>query len=112
MIREQLRRGSVFIRSLVKEVGATLVAANLYPLGLFENDIEARKHSKLAKNPRPILLVHGIIHNRSAFFSLKRRMQRLGWENIFTINYNTFHGNVLQMVEELSHKIDRVMART
>ena len=63
-------------------------------------------------NPRPIVLVHGIIHNRSAFVQLKRRMQKLGWMNVFTINYSTFHGNVLQMVEELAEKVDKVIETT
>lgn len=107
-----LKVGKIILKGAVKEVGAALVAANLYPFGWFGSDSESKKHSKLAHNPRPILLVHGIIHNRSAFITLKRKLERLGWENIYTMNYSTVHGNVLQMVEELSAKVDAIRERT
>lgn len=100
------------MNNALREVGATLVAANLYPFGLFGTDEALKKHSKLAHNPRPIVLVHGIIHNRSAFLTLQNRMRKLGWENIYTINYSTFHGNILQMVEELSERVNSVLAKT
>src|SRR5580698_2683879 len=109
MMVNRFKKGTRFVRGTLREIGANLVAAQLYPLGLFEKKEIARKHSNLAKNPRPVLLVHGIIHNRSAFMHLKRRMEKQGWENVFTMNYSTFHGNVLQMVEELSRKIEVVM---
>jgi pimeloyl-ACP methyl ester carboxylesterase len=43
---------------------------------------------------------------------MKRRLEHAGWENVFTMNYTTFHGNILQMVEELGAKIDSVMKKT
>ncbi len=113
MIGQKIKRGKRIIHGTLRELGANLVAAQLYPLGLFqERKVVAHKHSKLAKNPRPIILVHGIIHNRSAFIRLKRKMEKQGWENIFTLNYSTFHGNILQMVEELSRKVEMVMKKT
>jgi triacylglycerol lipase len=115
VVSKRFRRGTRIVRSAIKEIGAHLVAAQLYPLGLFEQNEQTLKHPRTAKtaiNPRPILLVHGIIHNRSAFVRLKRRMEKLGWVNVFTMNYSTFHGNILQMVEELSRKINVVMKKT
>jgi triacylglycerol lipase len=109
---KRLKKGHRLVQGTVREIGANLVAAQLYPLGFFERKEVAYKHPKLAKNPRPILLVHGIIHNRSAFMSLQRRMEKVGWENVFTMNYNTFHGNILQMVEELGRKIEMVLKKT
>ena len=106
------------MRCTVKEIGAHLVAAQLYPLGLFEGGEHHLKHpvkqprKGKALNPRPIILVHGIIHNRSAFVRLKRRMEKMGWVNVFTLNYSTFHGNILQMVEELARKTDMVLKKT
>lgn len=112
MVVNRLKRSSRFVRGTIREISANLVAAHLYPLGLFEKKEAAHKHTQRAKNPRPILLVHGIIHNRSAFMSLKKKMEKQGWENVFTMNYSTFHGNVLQMVEELGRKIEMVMKKT
>ncbi len=112
MVVGRIKKGSRFVRGTIREIGANLVAAQLYPLGLFEKNEVARKHTKLAINPRPVLLVHGVIHNRSAFVRLKNRMEKQGWENVFTMNYSTFHGNILQMVEELGRKIELVMKKT
>jgi hypothetical protein len=114
MLSSKIKRGSRIVRGTIKEIGAHLVAAQFYPLGFFERGEEPSVHRRRPKgaNPRPILLVHGIIHNRSAFVRLKRRMEKRGWVNVFTLNYSTFHGNVLQMVEELSRKVDLVMKRT
>jgi pimeloyl-ACP methyl ester carboxylesterase len=43
---------------------------------------------------------------------LKRRLEKLGWENIHTVNYSTFHGNVLQMVEELGKRVEEIRKST
>ncbi len=96
----------------LREIGATIYAANLYPLGIFEKKVEPRIHPKMAHNPRPVLLVHGIIHNRSAFVTLKRRLEHLGWENIYTMNYRTSHGHIFRMVEDLGHKVDSILKKT
>ncbi len=107
-----IKKGKMIFSSALSEVKANLVAINLYPLGLFEVKQASRKHSVRSKNPRPILLVHGIFHNRSAFISLKRRMQKEGWDNIYTLNYSTSHGNILQMVENLSDRVDDIIKKT
>jgi triacylglycerol lipase len=111
-LSKEIKKGRKILRGTIKELGAHLVAAQLYPLGFFEVGEVPAPHKETARNPRPVLLVHGIIHNRSAFVRLKRRMEKLGWVNIFTLNYSTFHGNVLQMVEELGRKVDMVMRKT
>jgi triacylglycerol lipase len=112
MVLRRLRKGSKVIRGAVREIGANLVAARLYPLGLFEKNELGTPHTHVSKNPRPILLVHGVIHNRSAFMRMKNNMEKKGWDNIFTMNYSTFHGHILQMVEELGEKIEMVMNKT
>lgn len=108
----QLRKGSYFCRGAIKEVGANLVAARFYPFGLFEKSEKGRPHPALSQNPYPVLLVHGVVHNRSAFVKLQRDLEGAGWENIFTLNYSTIHGNILQMVEELAAKIEMVLKKT
>ena len=104
--------GTRILHRTIKEVGAHVVAFNLYPIGLFEVETEPHRHSKQAINPRPLLFVHGVIHNWSAFLSLKRRLTKLGWENLYTFNYGTVHNNVLQMVDLLGEKVDQVMRET
>ncbi len=109
---QKLKRSKRIIKSTLTEMGANLVAFHLYPLGFFEKSQAPRKHSSHSKNPRPILLLHGIFHNRSAFISLKHRMQKEGWDNIHTFNYSTTRGNVLQMVEMLAKKVQEILDTT
>ena len=77
------------------EMASHLLAVNLYPLGVMrgrEQRVDA--HPIHAPNSRPILLVHGVVHNPSAFFRLKKFLLRKGFKNIFTVNYSTRHGSL------------------
>ncbi len=94
------------------EIVANLKAINMYPLGLIQDNKSGYKHPRHSVNPRPILLVHGIVHNRSAFHSLKRRLQKQGWHNIYTINYTTSYGSLGSMVGQLSKRVDEVLRVT
>ena len=111
-LTETVKLGSKIMRRAAREAGAYAVAVNLYPLGIFERQTVSRRHTKFAVNPRPILFVHGIIHNWSAFYLLKRRMTGLKWENLYTFNYNTIQSGILQMVEDLGRKVDHVLKET
>jgi triacylglycerol lipase len=108
----RLKKGAYVLNGTIREIKANFIAVQLYPFGMFERDPQPRVHSKQCTNPCPVILVHGIIHNRSAFVSYRRKMARLGWENIYTINYSTFNGNVLAMVEQLSRKVDAILKDT
>jgi triacylglycerol lipase len=97
-----------------KEMRANLVALNLYPLGAFNllRRTDAHPHPHYAQNPRPILLVHGIAHNHSAFISLRKRMAASQWHNVFTINYATRHGSLTGMVDEVSQAVENILLKT
>jgi triacylglycerol lipase len=114
VISQRIKAGTRIFKGTIKEIGAYLVAAQLYPVGMYEGREKHLKHPRKIKeiNPCPIILVHGIIHNRSAFVRLKRRMEKRGWINVFTLNYSTFHGNIFQMVEELTQKVEKVRKQT
>jgi len=101
-----------FITAIAKEVGANLVALQLYPLGLWSRDPIGNAHTSSALNPRPVLLVHGIIHNRSAFIHMKNQMEKMGWQNIFTMNYSTWHGNLALMEEQLRERVEYILEKT
>ncbi len=109
---KRFKRSAKILSGAVHELSANLVAAQLYPFGILERNEKPKVHSKLAHNPRPILLVHGILHNRSAFVSLKRKMTRMGWENIYTINYRTLGRNVLSMADDLAEKVEAILKHT
>ena len=60
-----------------KEVAAHIRALNTYPFGFLDRSEDAVAHAHASYNPCPILLVHGVIHNRSVFFS-KRGEREVG----------------------------------
>ena len=97
-----------------REFGASLFAINTYPLGplLHLRQKKAVPHLDLGLNPRPILLVHGLIHNSSAFVTLSREMKAQGWENVFSLNYKTRHGSLTAMVQEVSERVEKICAET
>ncbi len=96
----------------VKEVWSHIKALQAYPFGVIKVGEYAQAHHNAHVNPRPVLLVHGIVHNRSAFFPLKRKMKSWGFQNVFTMNYNTRHGSLMGMVEELCEHVQQILDRT
>lgn len=124
-MKSKLQIGKDILNVTAKELTGSLIAANLYPLGLFqkpsdhipskpdhvpENNQKAKTSSQLYT--RPVLLVHGIAHNASAFISMKAKMKKHGWIHVFTMNYNTLNRNLLKMVEDVSSQVDKIIEIT
>jgi triacylglycerol lipase len=107
-----LQQIKILSSATANEMIANLKAINMYPFGLIQDRKAGYHHPKHSVNPRPILLVHGIVHNRSAFHSLRRRLEKMGWHNIYTINYTTSYGSLPNMVGQLSKRVEEVMAIT
>lgn len=112
MFRRKIKQGTNLIQTAVHEVGSHLVAFNLYPLGFLNENASKNPHPKHSRHPRPVLLVHGIVHNRSAFIAFRRRLESEGWENVYTLNYSTRHGSITRMVEELAWKVEEILEKT
>lgn len=111
-LSEKFQIGKEIAGVAIREIGANLVALNLYPLGLTSRHLPGEPHPKFAENPRPILMVHGVIHNRSAFVPMIREMKDANWKNVFTINYSTLHGSLTAMVEELAKRVEQICETT
>jgi triacylglycerol lipase len=113
-ISEVIHRGRKVASVAARELTANLIALNLYPLGALNllRRTDAHPHPHYAQNPRPVLLVHGMAHNHSAFISLRKRMAASHWHNVFTINYATRHGSLTGMVDELSQLIEEILIKT
>ena len=111
-IKHLYKRSTHLTKASLREVGANLLAVNLYMLGVLSERKPGYPHPQHAQNPRPILLVHGIIHNRSAFFSLKNKLEDSGFHNIYTINYTTRHGSLTKMVGDLAQRVEQILEET
>lgn len=72
--------------------------------GLIVSDVEAAG--------TPILLVHGIVSNRSVFTLLRRGLTRRGFGHVVAINYTTLATDVRTAALRLSAEVERVAEET
>lgn len=57
---------------------------------------------------RPVVLVHGIADNRSAFTILRRTLRRRGFGRIVTVNYSPLTSDVRKAAADLADQVERV----
>lgn len=60
----------------------------------------------------PVVLVHGIGDNRSAFAVLRRTLRRRGYGRIATVNYSPLTSDVRKAAADLARHVDRLCAQT
>jgi pimeloyl-ACP methyl ester carboxylesterase len=79
---------------------------NLPPLhrGLLIGDVEAAG--------TPILLVHGLVDNRSIFTLLRRQLRRRGFGRIWTMNYQIWNSDVRTAAVRLVETVDAICEQT
>ena len=123
-------------RALVSPSGVTGVAVEgvwvalhlaLYPWGLIEDRLEEASHlgvSHLSPVQRglivgdveaagtPIILVHGVIDNRSIFTLLRRALRGRGFGRTYALNYSPFTDDIADVAVRLGELIDEVCEQT
>jgi len=60
----------------------------------------------------PILLVHGLVDNRSIFTLLRRALQRRGFGRVLTLNYSPFTQDVQTAAQRLERLVERTCEET
>ncbi len=60
----------------------------------------------------PILLVHGIIDNRSVFTLLRRGLTRRGFGNVSTMNYSILTGDIRVAAARLAEEVEALVEET
>ena len=81
------------------ELFAFMVTSMTYLVNL------AKKNKPLQQGDQPILLVHGYLHNSSAWLYFKKRLEQEGMGPVWTINL----GKPLQSVEEHAKKVKKCL---
>lgn len=69
--------------------------------GLVVSDVEAAA--------TPILLVHGMVDNRSVFAVLGRALRRRGFGRVVSVNYSVFTADVRTAAVQLAHEVERLV---
>lgn len=104
-----------------REVALTGVHAALYPLGIVGAQPKAEPdgantaaptHPALRDDPDtadiPVVLVHGYVHNRSAFTVLSHQLRRAGFRYVHGLNYNPLRSDIAEIAGMLAIEVDRV----
>src|SRR3954451_8941481 len=60
----------------------------------------------------PILLVHGMVDNRSIFTLLRRGLRRRGFGRVLTLNYSPLTADVRTAAAQLSREVEQLVAET
>lgn len=124
------------VRALLSPTGVAGVAVEgvwvalhlaLYPWGLLEDRLEEASHlgvSHLSPVQRglivndveaagtPIILIHGVIDNRSIFTVLRRALRRRGFGRTYALNYSPLTDDIADVAARLRTLIDEVCEQT
>jgi triacylglycerol lipase len=115
------------LRGLAVEAAWLAAHAAVYPAGLLHERLReptayrtdplppARRGlvvTDLAAAGTPILLVHGIMDNRSVFTVFRRHLRRRGFGAVHTMNYSLLTGDVRTAAHELRGHVERLLELT
>lgn len=120
------------LRGAGTEIAWVAAHLALYPLGITKERVRAggREHRdrfSLADLPplqrglligdvvaagTPIILLHGLVDNRSIFTLLRRALRRRGFGRILTLNYSPFTQDVRSVAARLAALVERTCEET
>ena len=106
-MRSALRPASYL--GVVREMLLMSVHAATYPLGLLPAPpLNPDKLDPAAR--RPVLLLHGWVHNRSAFLLMQHGLRRAGFGPVHTFEYPSFAGDLDEMAHRVGPAVQRLLA--
>jgi len=96
------------IQCAITELFSLILASALYPTALF------RENTIINSDPpnQPILLVHGYLHNKSAWIYLKTRLEKAGYAPIYTINMFPPYKSIENFAEQVKEKAKKIEKET
>lgn len=117
-----LLRPGTYLGTL-RELLLTAVHVAAYPLGMSRDELRrSREVRPLGLVPTavadartanlPVLLLHGYVHNRSAFLSIVRALHRAGFRHVHAFDYNPLTHDIPEIAGMLAGEVERVLQRT
>lgn len=91
------------LRLIMVEAGSLFLSVCAYPFGFLP---EKPPSLQVTPQKRPVILLHGLFHNRAVWFLMKQRLEQCGFA-VVTVNLPPF-----EMVETLSRKIAETVEET
>lgn len=98
----------------------------MYPLGTWTEQLQPDRLHRPGRSPAvralfsadplaartPVLLVHGLVDNRSIFAVMRRSLRRRGFASVCSWNYSPLLRDVARAAEDLGAHIERICAQT
>ncbi len=117
------------LRSTAREVGWLATRVALYPTGLGPgrqirppgSDEELRTAAEIRRvpghgpgNPRdvPVLLLHGLVDNRSVFLRLRTSLARQGFTSLLSMNFPVLTADITTAARQLAEVVERICIRS
>ena len=119
--RSLVRPGTYF--GTVRELALTAVHVAAYPLGVARDELQrATEYRPILERGvpstddvtghMPVILVHGYVHNRSAFLAMARALRRAGFRHVHGFDYNPIVHDIPEIAGMLAAEVERVLAVT
>lgn len=94
------------IKGMVHEIFSLLAAAFLYPFGWFGSG-QSITSDRLSPGRPPVILVHGFLHNKSAWYLFERDLHKKGWTHLYSLNL----GNPLNSIESYAERVKELVEK-
>jgi triacylglycerol esterase/lipase EstA (alpha/beta hydrolase family) len=100
-----------------REMAVMAALAAMAPLGRAGDSVERVIDAllpiaaQIAPTTRPVLLVHGFAGTKSCWFALARALRERSM-SVDAMNYSTFGTSVEQLADQLTARVDRLLAET
>ncbi len=102
------KRPMQWAHAIVFEVFAIGLGVFLRPFVFFSQ----RHSSQMLKTGRPVLLVHGYLHNASAWFFIQRALVSFGTGPIYTLNLSRPFASIREHAKSVATKADLISKET
>lgn len=103
-VRTKFVDSTDYFWALTREGAATILTYELYPLGLVGKSIPAvpKLWTKKQGERLPVLMIHGVFHNRSAFAFLKQKLAAKGWHHFKEMDLLTSIHSIPVLAEQVA----------
>ncbi|GFM34083.1 esterase/lipase family protein [Desulfovibrio subterraneus] len=103
-------RAGCILRGLGMSLMSLIMVTATYPLAFFPTRLRVKKQSPASSTNPPILFVHGLYHNASAWLAYLRWFEQAGFSNLHSFTYLSFLTNVEHLVNKLDENVAKLEA--
>lgn len=100
--------GRLLLRGIISSIYSSLLTILLFPIGFWRKLLEPAEIR--ACSLPPVILIHGLYHNASAWMFYRRWLAGAGFKNVYSLNYGSWSKSFDDLVQELGHRIEGISA--